>query len=457
MVRTCIICGKRAGSEEHIFPAALGGRRVNKGIYCGEHNKGFSHHVTALLGPLEFFNASYGVRSDHHKAPRPVEIVGNDGQRYQMLREHVEIAPPLPLTQTPELLGRKVELKFANGAQREQWLAKQRELKFDVKIESAPLVARHFTMPLQVNLEFGTEEFLCAVAYVGLTYLAHYFPTIARQDGLDAIKSYIQGLSSLEGRVWWVDPKCFPLVSKPNFRRMHTVAISVSCTSCKAIALVAFFGNILLAVDLGRVDVDHKMCITTHVNPLAEEPRLDVDINVVREPDIEIEVGTPEQGLQYLRSVVDGISPNPVVQILTEINTEHRNELVKRFRPELDLVNAIPSADERQAAVCSIIDKESQRVFNLLHAGVQGFIDDNVDLDQHLLQRVAAVIAADPSRPSGLSMVAELALAVAKTAIAHEILAQIDTGPVTDEQLGQLLFGSAGIEIVTRAVLSALA
>jgi hypothetical protein len=32
MAKTCIICGKAAGSQEHVFPAVLGGRRTNKGI-----------------------------------------------------------------------------------------------------------------------------------------------------------------------------------------------------------------------------------------------------------------------------------------------------------------------------------------------------------------------------------------------------------------------------------------
>jgi hypothetical protein len=34
MAKTCIICGGRAGSGEHVFPAVLGGRRINNGIYC---------------------------------------------------------------------------------------------------------------------------------------------------------------------------------------------------------------------------------------------------------------------------------------------------------------------------------------------------------------------------------------------------------------------------------------
>jgi hypothetical protein len=49
MPRTCIICGNRAGSAEHIFPAGLGGRRTNRGIYCGPHNNGFSISILKAL------------------------------------------------------------------------------------------------------------------------------------------------------------------------------------------------------------------------------------------------------------------------------------------------------------------------------------------------------------------------------------------------------------------------
>ena len=64
-MKGCIICGGRTGSHEHIFPAALGGRRTNKRIYCGDHNKGFSPLAAILSRQLRPINALLGVRPDH--------------------------------------------------------------------------------------------------------------------------------------------------------------------------------------------------------------------------------------------------------------------------------------------------------------------------------------------------------------------------------------------------------
>jgi hypothetical protein len=52
MARTCIICGGPTGSREHIFPAALGGRRTNKGIYCADHNNEYADLAGIISGQL---------------------------------------------------------------------------------------------------------------------------------------------------------------------------------------------------------------------------------------------------------------------------------------------------------------------------------------------------------------------------------------------------------------------
>jgi hypothetical protein len=38
MAKICIVKGGPAGSGEHIFPASLGGLRINNGIYCEKHS-----------------------------------------------------------------------------------------------------------------------------------------------------------------------------------------------------------------------------------------------------------------------------------------------------------------------------------------------------------------------------------------------------------------------------------
>ncbi|HCS41387.1 MAG TPA: hypothetical protein DIW52_00960, partial [Pseudomonas sp.] len=69
--RTCIICGEQAKSAEHIFPAALGGRRTNRGIYCADHNRQFGRLVTRLQRQLAMMNAALEIRPDREDKPKP--------------------------------------------------------------------------------------------------------------------------------------------------------------------------------------------------------------------------------------------------------------------------------------------------------------------------------------------------------------------------------------------------
>ena len=95
MGKDCIICGGATGSREHVFPAALGGRRVNKGIYCGTHNNGFSPLAAILSSQLTAVNALLGVRPDHSDEPRQLTAINpSDGQAYLLPALNVELASP---------------------------------------------------------------------------------------------------------------------------------------------------------------------------------------------------------------------------------------------------------------------------------------------------------------------------------------------------------------------------
>jgi hypothetical protein len=74
MAKTCIVCGGPAGSGEHIFPACLGGLRVNNGIYCGPHNNGYGDLAALLANQLAFFNASLGIRNGRTKQIKPAVL-----------------------------------------------------------------------------------------------------------------------------------------------------------------------------------------------------------------------------------------------------------------------------------------------------------------------------------------------------------------------------------------------
>ena len=69
--RACNICGEPAKSNEHIFPAALGGRRTNRGIYCHDHNTSFGKLVARLEPQLAMMNGALEVRPDRKDKANP--------------------------------------------------------------------------------------------------------------------------------------------------------------------------------------------------------------------------------------------------------------------------------------------------------------------------------------------------------------------------------------------------
>lgn len=56
------------------MPAALGGRRTNKGIYCDVHNNAYAGLVDELSRQLEAFNALLGVHPDRDAASRDARV-----------------------------------------------------------------------------------------------------------------------------------------------------------------------------------------------------------------------------------------------------------------------------------------------------------------------------------------------------------------------------------------------
>ena len=91
MSKTCIICGGPAGSGEHVFPASLGGRRTNKGIYCKKHDNGYGSLVGGLAEQMAFFNSRLGVILDHSKEVK--SIITTDEHSGQKVRLSVFLHP----------------------------------------------------------------------------------------------------------------------------------------------------------------------------------------------------------------------------------------------------------------------------------------------------------------------------------------------------------------------------
>ena len=189
--KDCIICGGPTGSREHVFPSALGGRRENKKIYCSNHNQWMGPHVGVLQKQLEAINAMLEVQPDRGVVRSHV-FEGDDGVRYSIKGSDISPAPDLDAILDGYTLGESHQIKIAPGDLpliKER--ARQRGLKLDI-VEMAPPAVEFRVEPHKISLMQGGDEAMRAVAYLALTFVAHFWPQVARAPGLAAIKDMLR-------------------------------------------------------------------------------------------------------------------------------------------------------------------------------------------------------------------------------------------------------------------------
>ena len=132
MANTCIVCGKAAGSGEHVFPAALGGRRINKNIYCTEHDNGYSSLVADLANQVDVLNAMLGVIPDHSDDVKSVLARdANSGEELRLSVKESVFTAPRVISQEPVGNGMLMNMSFPNREAMKQWLAEQKAKGLD--------------------------------------------------------------------------------------------------------------------------------------------------------------------------------------------------------------------------------------------------------------------------------------------------------------------------------------
>lgn len=455
MATICIMCDKPAGSREHVFPAAFGGRRMNKGIYCDEHNRGLGHHVAELLKVLGYFNASLGVRSDHYDEPKPHVLGLPEGQRYQLLLDNIEVAPPPPLSQTPELIGKKTTLAFSSVSQKDRWMTEQRKKGYQfLSAEVGEARTEYFSTPLHQHFEFGSEPFRAAVAYVALTLLAHHYPDLVRDDSLSSIRRCVLAEEPVGDRVWWVDPSRISIPADSSFQNAHSVMIDISRNGGNVTGVVSFFNHLCLAVDLGVVTPGTAQRLTILIDPLAQRPGRNKDVLEIRD-DEPLDVPSLAEGRAYLQQVVSKQRPNPVQEILTELRDKHMRVLVHSLLPRLMAASETNSA-ERLHLVRTIVDEQGQRILNLLTHGIEMMLKELSGLPASTQAALKEAIVEDASTKHGLADKSMGYLTLAKAAVTAELIRLLSAGSLDEEAL-TLLFGDGlGIATATKPVVNSL-
>lgn len=453
MLNTCIICGNNTGSSEHIFPASFGGRITNNDIYCAAHNKQFgSSYVSVLLNSLDVINAAIGVRPDRKKEVRPALVQGHGGETYQLTRDKVELAPPPPLDQTPELLGQENQLKFPSPAHADRWMSQQMKNGFVIASRRyGEVVTQIATEPLKVSLSLGDDAFRAALAYVALTFLAHYFPDIARTPGLDPLKRILDTGADIGDRVWWVRPKTISQLPPNPFKHGHTVVIGLSKEAGTATALFSLYGGVHFGLNLADVVLTESIRVTTHIDPLSE--RAHESINVISERGQMLALGTLDDGKAYLQEVWSGAVPNPLQQTFETINSDDLDRNADELLVKL-LATKKLSRLERLEAIGSLVAESKQRIFNLLQRTIEEFAQGTPLEMKPYHEALKLLVIPESGASLGLSSTANAALYLAQQMMIYELNSRIEQGVLTANALKDLFHGSEGRRLMMQQIVA---
>lgn len=377
--RTCIICGEKANSAEHVFPSALGGRRKNKGIYCHSHNNWFGSYVAVLQDQLSFINAQLEVQPDRGNA-KPFVAIDKHGRRLELLGADIKLAPDLDQVLDNSMDGSLQAIQMDPALVRAlQERAGKRGLTLHINESSK--CTEWQTDPVSVRLVLGGEHAMRAVSYLAITFAAHFWPDVARSEGLAAIKAilwsgglyngddHVVESPSVTEFVHWTSVEESGDLPGPHSVVGHTIVVCVS--NRKLVSYVSLFNALRFRILLGDCDSMDKSIIT-QIDPLQtgfgsdwKVDRLDYAVlfEVVRPTPLAADVLESDK-MQL--AMMDLFARVQRVQLSREY---------ARGRKELEMIASLDS-QARIAAARSFVQQQRQRILNLvLHLAKEAVTD----------------------------------------------------------------------------------
>lgn len=451
--RSCIICGGPAKSSEHIFPAALGGRRTNRGIYCQTHNNGFGSLVTRLETQLAMMNGALEVRPDRKDTSKPFFF--KDGEtRYRLVGLNVDIDMPPPLD--PTMVGARTEIPLAvpNMEVAKRWVEANQtdQIKIDLKQNGAPQT-HYRTEGNLIRLRFGGCDFLQAVGYLALTFFAHSSPEAARHEGLRGFKDMLQRdlqddkANWNEKDVWWDGRDPIQVVGENPYEFGHVLAVGVCEATSRAYAYVSFFSCLGFGVDLGEIEYEGELrTMCTFINPLAE--KAGDSVTEVRQNVFNSEIGKP--GLSLYDMLHSGAAAKAVGRFQQKLQDRHENSVVDEILSQVP-AQPMPSFDGVDRFM-AIAQANGQPLFNLLREVVEGLAPDFEDV-QPVPLILRSLIEKDESQHNGLTPLAGQVLQITMRVVALQLHKSHTAGALDAEQVKGLFFGVPGLHLVTREVI----
>ncbi|MFT3803447.1 MAG: hypothetical protein QM766_19820 [Burkholderiaceae bacterium] len=489
MAKTCIVCGNPAGSKEHVFPAALGGRRTNSGIYCTIHDNSHSGLVGAIADQIDFINAYLGVRPDHSDAIKTVHA--NDpltGEPIIISAEEIKFQQSRVLSQAPEE-GGGIAMQVACPDRRaaKEWTAEMERQGYTVAFQSKPTKNRYLLGAVHHRRAFGGACGLGAVAYIVQTFFAQEFPDVARSGALTSFIAYTQAIAKVAalGGCTRIDGE------RPELLEARAaLAAALAGTGCSAPANWDFtraagaapnsfeFGHrVIVGVDgsdgtmYGRLSLfsafDFAVClgiappgtetreVTIDIDPLAEHPPRDIKKVTAHAASSRVDASQLD-GDALADAIASGAQKQVFDSLLERLIDYQLAKLAHAMVAALAPLPTLQAAD-RRALIAQLLDEQSQQVWRAVTYTIDGF-------KQQLIaggaERVAPMldmlVAHDMRSASGLSREAKARLSLAKAALAAQMEQDFAAGALDEQRVADLMGRGPGLHIVASAVLEPL-
>jgi hypothetical protein len=403
MAKTCIICGGRAGSGEHVFPAVLGGRRINNGIYCDTHNQGFSPLASIIGWQLKAMNALLAVRPDHKKKAEPFKYTSPSGE----------------------------ELAIFNGS-----------------VTRSQPAATDTDAPMQIELKLGGDDGLKAVAYIGLTFFAAYFQDQARKPGLQPLKDFLLGTGQNEF-VWWELEKPHPGVPANPFLFGHKIVLVTSAAAGTATAYVSFFDALNFGMTLGAIDGLSDRTVVVFIDPLADGPPQDLQKH--EHNTVLVEVQKPEPLHTYLRKVIaDGVGQRAFQGFLERVEEWKFTKDMAPVLTELNAARSLPLGACPQE-ITRIVDGQLSRIYRIMR-----YIADNFAATQKapvagkIIPVLSAMVKIEDAPKPAFGPDGQHVFLESRKAIIGELEKRLSQSDADMDFLYRLLSGNIGAGIVCK-------
>jgi hypothetical protein len=484
MANTCIVCGKAAGSGEHVFPAALGGRRTNKNIYCTTHDNGYSSLVADLANQVDVLNALLGVVPDHSNDVKSVIAQdAHSGQELKLSAKESKFTAPRVISQRQEGNGARMEMAFPDRESMKKWLAEQKAKGIDVVIEQKGEEKSYLLSEVHFQRRFGGPCGLGAVAYVTQTFLAQAFADLARSKDVAAFIAYTQAIAKVaqingscredadgqsdpkleqarrdleaaltvwggQAPVWWdFDPQ--PDTTPNAFEFGHRVTVGVDAGDGQIFGRFSLFSSIHFGMCFGTASSPAATkTVTIDIDPMAAHPPN--DIKKTESASVLARVSRPPVPTAGLKAAISSKTAEGVFSdLLRRIGERSLAKSANEMHAELAAYSSM-SPVEGGELLRRVVDGQSQRVWNLTKWVLEGF-KSKLPICGPMID---SMVAHDPSSPNGLSAMANATFEIAKGALIAQMREDIKAGGLDECRIAALIGERAGAAVVGELVLA---